>query len=107
MASTAPDYNYEMSGLMLTFSAKLPQPKDDKNKEEGKTHPTHKQTVSEKVSEKILRAIRQDKQVTIAELADKNNVAARTIERHLKRLQESGIIQRIGSARSGHWEIQG
>ncbi len=72
--------------------------------------PTH---VSEMMSEKgtsnniqaILTALRQTPQMTIGQLAGLLNVTTRTIERHLKSLQKKGLLKRIGSPRSGHWQV--
>ncbi len=58
----------------------------------------------EKTSEKILRLIAENPQVTIAELARLTGLAARTIERNLKGLQDRGRLQRIGPDKGGHWE---
>ncbi|THB68370.1 MAG: HTH domain-containing protein [Gammaproteobacteria bacterium] len=61
--------------------------------------------LKQKTSEKILSLIANDHEITIAELAEKIAVTTRTIERNLKKLQASNRIKRVGSDRSGHWEI--
>ena len=66
---------------------------------------TESEKMSEKMSEKILLAIRDNRQVTIAEMAEKIGVTTRTIERYLKMLQECGALRRVGSAKGGHWEL--
>lgn len=43
--------------------------------------------------------------ITMAEIAEKLNVAKRTIEREVKQLRETGRVERIGSKRFGHWKI--
>jgi len=43
---------------------------------------------------------------TAKALSDILGVSTRTVERHLKELKEKGVIQRVGSDKNGHWEIQ-
>jgi len=56
-------------------------------------------------SEKILAAIRKNKFITIAELAEEINISSRSIERNLKKLQEQHLLQRNGSDKGGYWEL--
>jgi ATP-dependent DNA helicase RecG len=60
---------------------------------------------SEKTSEKILNAIRQNKLITIAELAATLGVTPRSIERNLQNLQNKGALRRVGPDKGGHWEV--
>ena len=60
---------------------------------------------SEKTSEKILKAIRQNKFITIAELAAILGVTPRSIERNLQRLQNKDSLRRVGPDKGGHWEV--
>ena len=39
-------------------------------------------------------------------MSEKLGLAKRTIERTLSKLREEGVIMRIGSSRSGKWEIR-
>ena len=61
--------------------------------------------VSEKVSEKIISLIKEDATITIELLAEHCNVTTRSIERNLKKLQESNKIKRVGPDKGGHWEV--
>jgi ATP-dependent DNA helicase RecG len=61
---------------------------------------------SEKTSEKILAEIRINRQVTIAELSERVGVTTRSIERNLKKLQGTGLLQRIGPAKGGYWVVK-
>ena len=60
---------------------------------------------SEKTSEKILRMISEDNQLTIAMLSAKVGVSTRSIERTLKNLQKKGVLVRQGPDKGGHWQI--
>lgn len=43
--------------------------------------------------------------MTMAEMAERLDVTKRTIERRGKQLREIGRIERVGSRRFGHWEV--
>lgn len=42
---------------------------------------------------------------TTKEIASKLNISERTVQRELTNLKKLGIIQRVGSDKTGHWEI--
>ena len=62
---------------------------------------------SGKTSGKILAAVRQTPHVTIPDLAALIGVTERSVERNLQKLQNEGLLRRIGPAKGGHWEILG
>lgn len=49
--------------------------------------------------------VNQDGTLTASQMSEKSGLAKRTIERTLRKLREKGVIMRIGSSRSGKWEI--
>ena len=57
------------------------------------------------VSEKVTAEMSGNFLVTIPELAKKLGIAERTVERHIRLLQEQGKIRRVGPAKGGHWEV--
>lgn len=61
--------------------------------------------VAGKMAGKILRAMRQNPAITIPELTVQIMVSQRSIERNIKKLQESGRLRRVGPSRGGHWEV--
>ena len=63
------------------------------------------QAIVQKTSEKILAIVTLHPEVTIAELAERIGVAARSIERNLKNLHLQGRLKRVGPDRGGHWEV--
>jgi ATP-dependent DNA helicase RecG len=56
-------------------------------------------------SGKILIALKQDVKLAIPELTSRIGVTERTIERNIKKMQEKGLLRRVGPARGGHWAI--
>jgi len=60
---------------------------------------------SDKSSDKILLLLSEDPQITISELSKKLNISTRAIEKNLSNLKINNKIKRIGSKKSGYWEI--
>ncbi len=60
---------------------------------------------SEKSSEKILRLIQQNSQVTIKELAEQIGISTRAIEKNIAKLKSENRIERIGGDKGGHWKV--
>ncbi len=58
-----------------------------------------------KTSEKIMAALRNNKALTIAELARSIGVTTRSIERNLQKLQSEGRLRRVGSDKGGYWDV--
>ncbi|WP_161596223.1 DeoR family transcriptional regulator [Rhodanobacter glycinis] len=63
--------------------------------------------MSGNVSGKIPAAVGRQPGIAIPQLAELIGVSARTIERHLRKLQEQGQLRRVGGAKGGHWEVIG
>ncbi len=59
----------------------------------------------ENTAEKILELIRQDKFITSREIATKLGMARSGISKHLRNLQEIGVLRHIGFNKGGHWEV--
>jgi predicted HTH transcriptional regulator len=47
----------------------------------------------------------RDRDITAVEIGQRLNLSLRTVRRKLKVLKEQGIIERIGSDKTGHWKI--
>ncbi|MEI7526298.1 MAG: Fic family protein [Mariniphaga sp.] len=62
-------------------------------------------TVSGTVNDTV-NLIKGNPKITINELALKLNKSRRTVTRVIKKLQEEGIISRIGSDKTGYWEVK-
>ena len=55
--------------------------------------------------DKILYTIAENPIVTQKNIATKTGLSIRTVSREIKKLRDSGLIRRVGSDRSGYWEI--
>ncbi|MEA2072083.1 MAG: putative DNA binding domain-containing protein, partial [Campylobacterota bacterium] len=65
------------------------------------------QEVVKKVStrDKIVELIGENSRITRDELASIVGVSANAIKQHLANLKKDGVLQRVGSTKSGYWEI--
>jgi len=57
------------------------------------------------VKYEIIEAIKQNPHITAKELAAALDKTQRTIERHIKDLKEHGKLIRVGSDKTGYWEV--
>ncbi len=49
--------------------------------------------------------MRNNRDVTIAELSQVIGVTTHSIERNINKLQEAGQLERVGSAKGGYWAV--
>ena len=53
----------------------------------------------------IVEMIESNPTITLNEIAEQLGKNPRGIDKHIKQLQDQGIIRRVGPAKGGHWEI--
>jgi predicted HTH transcriptional regulator len=56
-------------------------------------------------SQKIIELIRNNKNITMQEMANVLGLNKRSVARNIKKLQEHGLIRRVGANKNGYWEI--
>lgn len=56
--------------------------------------------------DKILNIMKENRNVTINELAQTLNLSTRAVEKQIAKLKEENRLLRVGSARKGHWEVR-
>lgn len=61
---------------------------------------------SEKTSEKILRIIEKEPEITIRELSERLKKTTRSVEMQLRKLSMESKILRVGPAKGGYWRIK-
>ncbi|MEA1962718.1 MAG: ATP-binding protein [Patescibacteria group bacterium] len=59
----------------------------------------------EKTVERMIVLIKENNNITQAELSKKTGLSRRGVEWNLKQLKQKGLLKRIGADRGGHWEI--
>ncbi len=57
------------------------------------------------IEEIILEAIKSDNYITQPNLAKKVGIGERTLSRYIKSLKDKGIIERVGSKKTGYWKV--
>ena len=60
---------------------------------------------NQKSNQKVLSAMRQNPFVTIRELQEATGLSESGIKKIILQLRTDNLIQRIGGAKGGHWEI--
>ena len=100
-----PEYTVNPGDIMIMFSA--PEELVVRS-----IRPKVTEKVIEKVIEnldnkslKILKLLVEDPGYKYVELAKKLSLSQKTIYLRLKRMQEDGLIERVGSARNGYWKV--
>ena len=67
---------------------------------------TVKVTVKVTVNQtKILDEIRKNKEITVLEIAEKVDLSRKGVLDNISKLKKAGLLQRIGSDKTGYWEI--
>lgn len=110
----SPRATFETTDDRLTFLINIPIHTGCENKllqldsqgqipDLGKT--TEKST--QKSTQKILALIAENPYVTTQEMADSLGITRRAVAKHTKKMQEQGVIRRVGPDKGGHWEIIG
>lgn len=54
---------------------------------------------------RLLSGLKQNPYITQTDLAKELSLSRRTVQRIMKELMNDGKIKRVGSTRTGHWEI--
>lgn len=55
--------------------------------------------------QKIVKLLRDNPSISAKMISDEIGIAMRNVQVHLKKLQEKGIIRRVGPDKGGHWEL--
>jgi len=55
---------------------------------------------------KILKLMEDNKHITTKELSEYINISTTAVDNNISKLKKKGILERIGAARGGHWEIK-
>jgi ATP-dependent DNA helicase RecG len=58
-----------------------------------------------KTKEEIRRIIKESPKVTMLEIAAKTGLTPKGVEYHIRKMREEGTLKRVGSTKSGSWEI--
>ena len=53
----------------------------------------------------VFSLIKKNKNITATEISKQLNLSLSTVKRKIKQIKEQGIIERIGSDKTGYWKI--
>ena len=105
LGAELPVYELVGNGLRVHFkaleSALIDEPKTPNRQDVGKDV-----GLEVGLAEKIIDLILDNSEIKMSEMAEKLAVTTRTIEREMKKLRESGRVERVGGKRYGHWEVR-
>ena len=87
--------------VVITFVLPAPVKTPEKSQTQEKT----REKTREKTAVAILRMLGEHPGMSIAELAERLGKVPSTIERAIRKLRESGRLQRIGPDKGGHWRV--
>jgi len=59
-----------------------------------------------KVQNEILAQMQKNPKVTAKRLSEILGIADRNVKNHIKSLKQAGLIERVGSAKGGHWVVK-
>ncbi len=63
------------------------------------------QKINQKSNQKIVAAMRDNPSVTIGELQEITGLSESGVKKNIRQLRTDDIIQRVGGAKGGHWEV--
>ena len=96
----APEYTVHRNDIMMMFRASEPV----NAPETEELHSNCTVNVPE-IALKTFSALKSNPRATAKELSEALGISLRTVKNHLALLKQSGCINRVGSDKSGYWEI--
>lgn len=97
-----PEYRTDASGLMVKFHTQITLAGKTLEETLVKTL----EETQEKTPDRIITLLRDDGRLSIAKLAKQIGKSTSAIERALRKLRETGDIERIGPDKGGYWEVK-
>lgn len=73
------------------------------NEQKVTTKVTIKVTINQ---QKIIEAVKQNPFITQEELVNVVGITRKSIIQNMKKLQENGLLKRIGSNKNGRWQVE-
>jgi len=59
------------------------------------------------VNDTVFNMVMKEPHVTAAKIAEQSGLGIATVKRHIKKLKDSGKIERVGSDKTGYWKVKG
>jgi ATP-dependent DNA helicase RecG len=110
VAAGLPEPTFEPDGFFRAifhrspeFALKEGRPRIEAGGKEGAVKTIQKTT--QKTAQKITALLQENPGITRQELATSLGITDSGIKYHLKKLQEQGVLRRVGPDKGGHWEV--
>ena len=101
-----PVFEQVRGGVMATIlRERFNQSEKDTEKDIVETTEKTIQKTTQKTTQKILSLIERNSNITRQELAELCGISPDGIKWQLKKMQDKGLIRRVGPDKGGHWEI--
>ena len=71
----------------------------------GEMHIQYLDTVNDTVNDTVFELMKRNNKITATEISEHLNISLSTAKRKIKKLKENGIIERVGSDKTGCWKI--
>jgi len=97
------EYEEMGNGYLVTISYDIQ--KTSQKTTPPKTPPKTPLKTPLKTRDKIVALMKNNKNISIKDIASVLNLSRDTINEHIAKLKKDGALKRVGSARSGYWEI--
>ena len=103
LGAEPPQFELIGYGLRVYFKALESALFDDDLKDQNDTLDD---TLNDTLKSSIIALLGNDQSITQKELANKLNVSIITVKRKMDELKAAGIVERIGSKKTGHWVVK-
>ena len=103
-----PTIESKQGGVLVTFqrnNVNIPKQKPIDAQNVAESAQENSQKTQQKTQQKIVTLIENNPQITTQEMADSIGIDRSNVYRNIKKLQEQGIILRVGPDKGGHWEV--
>jgi predicted HTH transcriptional regulator len=57
------------------------------------------------VNDTVFGLIKENNTITAAEISERLGISLRTVKRNIKKLKDNGMIDRVGSDKTGSWKV--
>ncbi|MBR5950032.1 MAG: winged helix-turn-helix transcriptional regulator, partial [Actinomycetaceae bacterium] len=105
LAPVCDTINETISTSCETISAQ-DEPISETIEPRNETIPSPNETLDD-VQSRLLALIHADPQISYAALVDGLGKGRATVARQIAQLKEAGLLRRVGSKKTGHWEVLG
>ena len=97
------DFEEMGNGYLVTLSYE--EQKTTQKTTPKTTQKTTPKTTPKTTKEKLIDLIKTDSKITRNELAKELNISINTVKEYILNLKREGLLKRVGSNRSGYWEV--